>query len=481
MRKLTLPAAMKVTMFFVLPLFLVRGAAAQCIGTYSEPSNGFNWTFSGATAVRFDGACAISGGLLTCNNGFNASVTLTPSDTCNTITTSLTFLQFAKVKSQAVVAQYTKLAAEAWDESANAQIGVFTVCPIIAIVTKSIAASVVCVAAFEALAAYFNKLASSYNKAAADPPDANFTVIAAPVIPTLRVPIPSGASPSDIAFLNSVNILLADLAQQIGYSDAASTAFNRAQGAINAGSVEWWQKQTEASFAFNAQAAGAIGAEPTLLANLEVAFWRESSHTSFALSQSDFSTLLASVNATGLSPAILQDLAQLGDDGSAAAAYIAFLNDPTTVNNFPASVPEVLVSPNLINDLIQLAGLLDTPFSAFSAKFETTTRSFELASDFTLGPNSSINPATDIVTLQIGTFAETFPGGSFIRNHRGYFVFSGRINGVAQEIIIKPGANNSYTFNVEAAGVNLTTLKKPVSVMLNVGNDLGLTQVNHED
>ncbi len=76
----------------LVALFLV-GVAAACNGNYVEPSNGITWTFFGDTATRNDGACVVSGGYLTCNNGFNLPVTLDMSN-CTLITTSLPWLTF---------------------------------------------------------------------------------------------------------------------------------------------------------------------------------------------------------------------------------------------------------------------------------------------------------------------------------------------------------------------------------------------------
>jgi uncharacterized repeat protein (TIGR03803 family) len=76
------------------------------------------------------------------------------------------------------------------------------------------------------------------------------------------------------------------------------------------------------------------------------------------------------------------------------------------------------------------------PFSAFSPKltiqFGTTPNhdSFEIQSSFTLGSASNgINPATELVTLQIGTFTVTIPAGSFTGTGFGPFTFEGAIWG----------------------------------------------------
>ncbi len=66
------------------------------------------------------------------------------------------------------------------------------------------------------------------------------------------------------------------------------------------------------------------------------------------------------------------------------------------------------------------------PFASSFAKLEIAKQGFDLNESFTLGANSSgINPVTENVTLQIGTFSVTIPSGSFRQNHSGRFYVSG--------------------------------------------------------
>jgi uncharacterized repeat protein (TIGR03803 family) len=84
-----------------------------------------------------------------------------------------------------------------------------------------------------------------------------------------------------------------------------------------------------------------------------------------------------------------------------------------------------------------------TPFLAFSGKldviFGTTpnTDSFALNSSFTLSSASNgINPVTDPVNLQVGTFTTTIPPGSFKKNPQG-FAYKGTINGAARFLCVR--------------------------------------------
>jgi hypothetical protein len=108
------------------------------------------------------------------------------------------------------------------------------------------------------------------------------------------------------------------------------------------------------------------------------------------------------------------------------------------------------------------------PFTTFNAKLALAfagagkTGSFELQSSFTLSSTNSngINPLTDPVTLQIGTFTTTVPPGSFKTNGKGLFAFKGVIGGVAG------GAHRVHghlanVFEVTAQGPNLSGTKTP--------------------
>ena len=118
------------------------------------------------------------------------------------------------------------------------------------------------------------------------------------------------------------------------------------------------------------------------------------------------------------------------------------------------------------------------PFASSFAKLEIAKQGFDLKESFTLGANSNgINPVTENVTLQIGTFSVTIPPGSFKQIPLGRFVFEGVINGVGLEVQIVPLGNNIFTFKAEGKGVDLTGLTNPVTVVLTIGDNTGTTAV----
>jgi hypothetical protein len=119
------------------------------------------------------------------------------------------------------------------------------------------------------------------------------------------------------------------------------------------------------------------------------------------------------------------------------------------------------------------------PFASSFAKLQITASpqmGFDLNESFTLAKNANgINPVTENVTLQIGTFLVTIPAGSFNHNPKGNFAFEGVINGVSLQVQIVPLGNNMFTFKAEGTGVNLAGLRNPANIVLIIGSDSGTT------
>ena len=112
------------------------------------------------------------------------------------------------------------------------------------------------------------------------------------------------------------------------------------------------------------------------------------------------------------------------------------------------------------------------------AKLEIANDSLDLKESFTLGANSNgINPVTENVTLEIGTFSVMVPAGSFKLNLDGTFAFTGVINGLSLAVQIVPLGNNIFTFNAVGTGVDLTGLTNPVTARLTVDIKTGTTTV----
>lgn len=127
-----------------------------------------------------------------------------------------------------------------------------------------------------------------------------------------------------------------------------------------------------------------------------------------------------------------------------------------------------------------------TPFSAFSASLELSggiALAFEVNSRFTLGSSSNgINPITEGVVFQVGSFLAIAPPGAFTQNTDGSFAFQGVISGVNLKIQIRPLLNGRFAVHVAGNGVNLAWRElagaDPVSVGLAIGNDTGVTTLS---
>ncbi len=126
------------------------------------------------------------------------------------------------------------------------------------------------------------------------------------------------------------------------------------------------------------------------------------------------------------------------------------------------------------------------PFRAFSATqlqigfgAAPNTDFFNLHSIFTLSSttNKGINPLTDPVTFQVGTFTTTIPPGSFTNAGNGSFTFTGVIGGVSLQATITELVTLRFGFNAIATGASLTGTKNSVYVTLTIGGDSGATSV----
>jgi 6-phosphogluconolactonase len=161
----------------------------------------------------------------------------------------------------------------------------------------------------------------------------------------------------------------------------------------------------------------------------------------------------------------------VGSDEDDVSAYSIGSNGGLTLvpgSPFPAGlVPEsVAITPFF-------------PFSTSSAKLQISAGGFDLNESFTLGANSNgINPVTENVTMQIGTFSVTIPAGSFQQNPNGRFAFQAVINGTSLQVQVVPLGNNVFTFKAEGTSVGLTGLSNPMTVVLTIGTDSGSAVVN---
>jgi uncharacterized repeat protein (TIGR03803 family) len=122
-----------------------------------------------------------------------------------------------------------------------------------------------------------------------------------------------------------------------------------------------------------------------------------------------------------------------------------------------------------------------TPFASFQADLAITTRQpygFALVAGFTTSAaNTAINPATEMVTLQIANYTVTIPAGSFQTIGKA-FVYQGTINGVTISAGLTPIGGNAYALAAIGSPENLSATTNPVMVKLTIGTNAGSSQVN---
>jgi hypothetical protein len=137
-------------------------------------------------------------------------------------------------------------------------------------------------------------------------------------------------------------------------------------------------------------------------------------------------------------------------------------------------------------------GPSSTPFETFKANLdidEDRKTTFRVEGFFTLGAGSTgLDPVTETLELQVGTYLVTVPAGSFkeigrhgferMKNRRSYeFQYDGEIDGVDLEIEIYRVKDNDYLFTAEGRGNILAGIKNPVTVGLTIGEFEGTTTV----
>jgi len=119
------------------------------------------------------------------------------------------------------------------------------------------------------------------------------------------------------------------------------------------------------------------------------------------------------------------------------------------------------------------------PFSSFTAKLDIPAGGFQLQAFFTQGAGAAtINPVAQGMTLTLGTYTVTIPPGAFHQTKKGWFVYEGTIDGVALDIRLSHTGANSYELQAEGSGPHFTSLTKPITVTLALGNNSGTTVVD---
>ena len=126
---------------------------------------------------------------------------------------------------------------------------------------------------------------------------------------------------------------------------------------------------------------------------------------------------------------------------------------------------------------------LDCPFAALTAKVKidkgprTSNDKFDVQGTFILAAASNgIDPLTEDLTLQLGSFSTTIPAGSFAQA-RQRLKFVGVIGGVSLDVEIRPLRGGGFGLKANGADANLDEIVNPLLVKLTIGNDSGSSTV----
>ena len=111
---------------------------------------------------------------------------------------------------------------------------------------------------------------------------------------------------------------------------------------------------------------------------------------------------------------------------------------------------------------------------------------FAVLGSFTLGAGSTCctaDPLADSVTLQLGGFSTTIPGGSYNLNRHGTYLFQGAVPQAGGGTVmvwaaIRPEAGGKFGYAVGVRGANNLPSANPVTVILVVGSNAGSATAN---
>ena len=216
---------------------------------------------------------------------------------------------------------------------------------------------------------------------------------------------------------------------------------------------------------------------------------------------------VAKLNAAGTALVYSTYLGGSRNDGGNGIAVdtagTAYVTGGTESSDFPGTAGSAIQSTlGGITDVFVAKITSNIPFAAFDARAKIELRhrrhydelearhghhedefeghhrrqkdEFDLTATFTLGPGSNgIAPLTEPVIIQVGTFSTAIPPG-FFKQHKGRFVFEGRIHGVHLEAVLRSLIlGNDYELKVEGQGADLTGTKNPVTVSVTIGDDSG--------
>ena len=114
--------------------------------------------------------------------------------------------------------------------------------------------------------------------------------------------------------------------------------------------------------------------------------------------------------------------------------------------------------------------------------FPVINDAYEIRGELSVNITSEgIDPVNEDVRLAVGSSVIEFPPGAFTEVEPGYFAFEGEVNGAAVIFEIIERDDESFIFEVEAEGVDLTGTLYPVAIAFRIGNDEGEASIRIND
>lgn len=153
-------------------------------------------------------------------------------------------------------------------------------------------------------------------------------------------------------------------------------------------------------------------------------------------------------------------LGRFGLDGTAVTFAVTFTDG--TQGIFSSPVPSTPPPPPPVT----------VPFSNFqpSAAIDVRNGAFAAAATITLGPASNgISPATESVTLRVGTYTTTVPAGSFRFNGFGNYTY----RAANLLVVLQYLGGQKWFYSAVGWNVNMAGTVNPVPIGLTIGNDAG--------
>lgn len=204
--------------------------------------------------------------------------------------------------------------------------------------------------------------------------------------------------------------------------------------------------------------------------------------TAFAVDSSGGLTLSGtSVNAAGTAgTSTLPGGLSVSKDGTLLYAADTF----SAISSFLLGGSSPLTFASLTSTVSPLHSLAAFPAKACSAPASSSLAAslqilagppvgFDLEGTLSLDPSIVVNPLTQVVSIQIGTFSISLPAGSFkfAQNGKnsGNYVFQGTLNNANLKVLITPLGQNQFQVSALGKQVNLSGLSSPVTVTVGIG------------